>query len=312
MTLKYFFLLIPLLVSLACAEKKVTESPREPATFPIRFAAPGGELDTGLDMLYVRSPWNKDQYMALDLPEHCWGKNFSGLSTDARGPARPNRWQFNGDSTRAVYTLTAQDGSIFRARAQADSMAVELSIEIENRSALPITDIRVLVCTRPNGMTAFRDTNFVQTEVAVEGRPLRLGRETHFSGTPPERLPPAWVMNIRGGIDNRTVDDMGWFSADWGRRQFRLVEEEAEPALIGIHAAGDEERWLATLWEPSRVLFSNPHIPCIHSDPVPPDCPPGETTRAVGIVFFHHGTFQSLIALAEAWRAGQRKKLAGG
>ena len=308
MTRKHLSWLIPLIICFSCADKEIPESPLPAATFPIRFAAPGGELDTGLDMLYVRSPWNKDQYMALDFPEHCWGKNFSGLSTDARGPARPNRWQFNSDSTLAEYTLTAQDGSIFRACARADSMAVGLSIEIENRTALPITEIRVLVCTRPHGMSAFLDTNFVLTEVAVESRPLRLGRETHFSGTLPERLPPAWVMNIRGGIDNRTVDDMGWFSADWGRRQFRLVEEEAEPALIGIHARGEEERWLATIWEPSRVLFSNPHIPCIHSDPVPPDCPPGETTRAVGIVFFHQSTFQSLVSLAEAWRAGQRKK----
>ena len=300
--------LILLITCLSCATDKSGELSQGPATFPIRFAAPGGELESGLDMLYVRSPWDSTQYMALDFPEHCWGKNFSGLSTDARGTARPNRWQFNGDSTRAEYTVTAQDGSLFRATARADSMAVGLELEIENRTALPITEIRILICTRPHRMSAFLDTNFVLTEVAVEGRPLAFGRDTHFNGTLPERMPPAWVMNLKGGIDNRTVDDMGWFSEDWGRRQFRLVEEEAEPALIGVHAREDEQHWLATIWEPSRVLFSNPHIPCIHSDPVPPDCPPGEATRANGIVFFHQGNFQSLITLAESCRDGHRKK----
>ncbi len=33
----------------------------------------------------------------------------------------------------------------------------------------------------------------------------------------------------------------------------------------------------------------NPPVPCIHADPMLPDCPPGETTRAEGWISFFEG-----------------------
>ncbi len=296
--------LLPLVFSfLLCCTKPVQET-ASARTFPIRFSAIADSAESGVNMLFVTSPWNPDEFMALDFPEHCWGSNFSGVSTDTRSGPKPTRWRFNSDSTRAMYEVEAADGNLFRAEAVSDSMAVRMSIEITNNTGQPIKDIRILVCTRAHEMASFVDTNYALTYVAVENQPVRFGVETTFHGELPPRMPPAWVMNIKGGIDNRTVSDMGWFSADWGRRMFRMVEEKASPALIAVQSRQNRNRWIATIWNPSRVLFSNPHIPCIHSDPVPPDCPPGETTRADGVVFFHHGTWEELIERAIAWRDG--------
>jgi len=286
----------------SCAEP--VEKPLSESTFPISFSAIEGTAESGINMLFATSPWNPDQFMALDFPEHCWGRNFSGVSTDTRNGPQPTRWTFNSDSTRAAFEVETREGNLFRAEAAADSMAVRMSIEITNNTEQPIGDIRILVCTRPHAIATFVDTNYALTYVAVDSKPVRFGVETTFHGELPPRMPPAWVINIKGGIDNRTVSDMGWFSADWGRRMFRMVEEVADPALIAVQSREDPDRWFATIWNPSRVLFSNPHIPCIHSDPVPPDCPPGETTRADGVVFFHHGTWEALITRAIAWRDG--------
>jgi len=293
-----------LLCLLACCGRP-GPAPQVVETFPVRLGAISGPAKSGVNMLYVSSPWITEEFMALDFPEHCWGKNFSGVSTDTRDGPQPTRWRFNDDSTAAWMEYKARDGNLFHAGAAVDSMAVRLSIGITNNSAEPIEDIRILVCTRPHNMRAFRDTNYALTYVAVDSKPVRLGAGTHFQGKLPPRMPPAWILNIKGGPDNRTLSDLGWFSAEWGRRMFRLVEERADPALIGICSRDEPNRWIAAIWEPSRALFSNPHIPCIHSDPVPPDCPPGATTRAEGVVFFHSGTFEALVERAAAWRDRQ-------
>ena len=288
---------------LACSGGAGTPEPASASHLPIRLFTHSDTAMSMLDMLYVTSPWQAGEFMALDFPEHCWGRNFSGVSSDSRdGQPHPSRWQFSADSTRAWFEFTARDGNLFRASATVDSMAVRLTIEIVNTTRQPIEGIRVLVCTRPHRMAAFADTAFELTSVPVDGNRVRFGRETTMEGDPPKVLPPLLVMNVEGGPDNRLLDDLGWFSADWGRSKVRMVKEVGWPPVIGIHARTDENRWLATIWDPSRVMFSNPKIPCIHSDPVPPDCPPGETTRADGAVLFHEGDFASLVDLARSWR----------
>jgi hypothetical protein len=50
------------------------------------------------------------------------------------------------------------------------------------------------------------------------------------------------------------------------------------------------QRWIITGWEPIHRPWENPPVPCLHADPKFPDCPPGETVEAHGIVTFYEGT----------------------
>lgn len=52
-------------------------------------------------------------------------------------------------------------------------------------------------------------------------------------------------------------------------------------------AAGD--RWVVTKWEHVGRNWGNPRCPCLHADPVLPDCAPGETVRLRGSIQFHQG-----------------------
>ena len=142
-------------------------------------------------------------------------------------------------------------------------------------------------------MGEFRTHEYGRTYVAVEGNPVGLGTDTHYNGSLPDRLPAPFALNIAGGPDNLEFEDLGWFRP--GSGPGRIVEERAEPALIAVHSSIDRGKWLATIWHPARLVFSNPHIPCIHSDPLPPDCPPGGRSRAVGLILFHEGDFASLL-----------------
>ena len=54
--------------------------------------------------------------------------------------------------------------------------------------------------------------------------------------------------------------------------------------------SSDGKRWIITAWEPCHRTWANPPVPCLHSDPKFPDCPPGETKRLRGWLSFYEGT----------------------
>lgn len=69
----------------------------------------------------------------------------------------------------------------------------------------------------------------------------------------------------------------------------RRLQDKANGPFIAIKAdRGD--RWLITAWEPLQRAWANPPVPCVHSDPIFPDCAPGATVRVRGGLWFYEGT----------------------
>jgi peptidoglycan/xylan/chitin deacetylase (PgdA/CDA1 family) len=48
-------------------------------------------------------------------------------------------------------------------------------------------------------------------------------------------------------------------------------------------------RWILTAWERCGRVWGNPQCPCMHSDPVLPDCPTGQSVRVRGKLWFYDG-----------------------
>jgi peptidoglycan/xylan/chitin deacetylase (PgdA/CDA1 family) len=48
-------------------------------------------------------------------------------------------------------------------------------------------------------------------------------------------------------------------------------------------------RWIVTEWERCGRTWGNALCPCLHSDPVLPDCPPGQTVKVTGRLWFAQG-----------------------
>ncbi len=278
-----------LLAVLSCSGPP-EETPRQ--ALPVRLGTYPGLATGSTHLLQVSSPWQSGEYLSVNFPEHCWGRGLPNVSHDSPTPI-PSPWSFNQDSSWAVFEHTPRPGVTFRATAGVAGMSVRLAIELENASDTALTDIRTLVCLRPDRMEAFRDTSYALTWVSVAGQGRRLGEETHYQGPLPEGSPVNWALDVEGALRNLELEDLGWFRPGTGPG--RIVEEQARPGLIAIHARGDQQHWIATIWHPARILFSNPGIPCIHSDPLPPDCPPGGKTRADGLILFHEGDFNSLL-----------------
>jgi hypothetical protein len=55
-----------------------------------------------------------------------------------------------------------------------------------------------------------------------------------------------------------------------------------------VHNA-QKNRWMITSWKPLGRAWGNPPVPCLHADPVLPDCPAGGTTRTQGWISFYEG-----------------------
>ncbi|MFC2125254.1 polysaccharide deacetylase family protein [Bacteroidota bacterium] len=60
------------------------------------------------------------------------------------------------------------------------------------------------------------------------------------------------------------------------------------PVVVVNSESGN--RWILTAWEGCSHPWGNPDCPCMHADPSFPDCPPGETVRLHGKLWFYHGT----------------------
>ena len=280
---------------------------------PIKLGTYTEMREHGVRDLFIHSPWEPEKFASLSLPEHCWGHDLPNTSHDNPIPMS-SPWRIGPDSSSAVFEYEPRPGVLYRARAHADSIAVRLEVGIVNRTAEPIKDIRTLICLkpdqsqaltrRPDALSEFRDTSFSNTWIAVAGKPVQLGIGTHYTGDLPDRgwkdlrTNINWGVNVKGGRDNRTIEDINWFR---GNSPGRIVEEVADPPLIAIHSSQDENRWLATIWCPARVLFCNPRNPCFHSDPEIPDCPAGDSVSVKGIIFFHEGPFESLLERSRAW-----------
>ncbi len=66
------------------------------------------------------------------------------------------------------------------------------------------------------------------------------------------------------------------------------LNKRIEPPLVACQSE-DGRRWILTAWEPLNRAWANPPVPCLHSDPALPDCPPGESREARGWLWFYEG-----------------------
>jgi hypothetical protein len=60
-----------------------------------------------------------------------------------------------------------------------------------------------------------------------------------------------------------------------------------EPAVAVRSAKGN--RWILSAWERCGYVWGNALCPCMHSDPVLPDCRFGQTVRVRGTLWFYEG-----------------------
>ncbi len=66
------------------------------------------------------------------------------------------------------------------------------------------------------------------------------------------------------------------------------LEAIVESPFIAVRGM-QSDRWIITSWTPCQRVWTNPPVPCIHSDPIFPDCEPGQVVSVQGTLRFYEG-----------------------
>lgn len=69
----------------------------------------------------------------------------------------------------------------------------------------------------------------------------------------------------------------------------QTVDNKTFEAPAAAVRSGDGWHWILVAWDRAARCWGNSRCPCLHSDPVFPDCNPGETVRLRGRLWFHEG-----------------------
>ena len=76
-----------------------------------------------------------------------------------------------------------------------------------------------------------------------------------------------------------------------GARDFnaQTLENKIFKPPVAAVSSQDGQRWILVAWDRSGRCWGNQRCPCIHSDPVLPDCQPGRAVRLAGRLWFYEG-----------------------
>lgn len=67
-----------------------------------------------------------------------------------------------------------------------------------------------------------------------------------------------------------------------------LLSRQSESSIAIRDPSAD--RWIVTSWSPIQRVWQNPPVPCVHADPIFPDCEPGKTVSVAGTLRFCSGS----------------------
>ena len=70
------------------------------------------------------------------------------------------------------------------------------------------------------------------------------------------------------------------------------LQEPLETIVAGSFIAVrgvQSDRWIVNSWTPIKRVWTNPPVPCVHADPIFPDCEPGQVVSVEGFLRFYEG-----------------------
>lgn len=176
--------------------------------------------------------------------------------------------------------ITSSLGHLFLAHTHGPTIWNDRNVWLDNVDWLPAPDGGLeLAWTLPNGI-AFGASLRPDSQLVAMNLWLRNGLERPLTGL---RTQLCAMLRGASGFQAQTV-----------------ANKIFEPPVAAVRA-DDGSRWLLTAWDRAGRCWGNAECPCLHSDPVLPDCEPGETVRLSGRFWFCEGSaIEAEIAAAKS------------
>ncbi len=164
--------------------------------------------------------------------------------------------------------ITSQLGHLFLAHTHVPTIWNDLDVWLDNADWRSTRDGRLdLAWTLPNG-ASFGSSLRVDGPAVALSLWLRNGLDRTLSGL---RTQLCVMLKGASGFEAQT-----------------LANKLFDPPVAAVRSE-DGDRWILTAWDRASRCWGSPRCPCLHSDPVFPDCEPGQTVSLRGRLWFHEG-----------------------
>ncbi len=238
----------------------------------------------------ISPPWEQEGRWVLRAPETI-GSNHGLLFIDhsrpdmppVTMPQHPLEWKKSRHGT-LFYDCRLQNGISFSVRIRPGARDVEIVSTITNGYVADMTDSGNQYCLIQKGVKGFEDPDATRTFILVKGRWVALARTA--PGPRRGEKPFFIVTNTsdRPPLPKAQIERSWW------------ADEQADLPLIAT-VSEDGRRIAALAFDNAYKIMTNADIPCIHADPMFPDCAVGQTVGVRGKLYFVEGKLEDLPGL---------------
>jgi hypothetical protein len=243
--------------------------------------------------IYVHPPWKEIHRIKCHLEYTSrWSFRFPDTHDVKRAEA--------GDSLQLDWRFK-EDPVSYSVRMQADRPdAVLVEVALANNGQDPVLNFRPGFCLQIGG--AFSPKTFAYTIIPQAEEPFPLA-DGHPFAQRPEMWPGiGWVR--AHNRDSAAYSERTKLASEYKPHR-SLIAETGDFPLLDRRLPG-RDAWIAWIWPNAYEYFGNTQTPCMHMDPVMPECPGGETRSIFGRLLFFEGTWDDLFERA----VRERNKLA--
>ncbi len=246
---------------------------------PIRFET--GDAKT----IYVHPPWKETRRIKCHLEYTSrWSFRFPSthdVKLSESGDKLGLNWRFKEDPVSYSVRMLAD---------RPDAVLVEVALA--NNGQDPVLNFRPGFCLQIGG--AFSPKTFAYTSIPQAEKPFPL-----VNGHPFIARPELWpgIGWVRAHNRNSAVYLERTRLASEYKPHRSLIVETGDFPLLARRLPG-RDAWIAWIWPNAYEYFGNTQTPCMHMDPVLPECPAGETRSIFGRLLFFEGTWDDLFECA--------------
>ncbi|MFC1713634.1 hypothetical protein ACFL6S_08200, partial [Candidatus Poribacteria bacterium] len=240
-------------------------------------------------------PWDTEGHLTLRFPETLHS-NLGLLFIDHyRADMLPvvdlqklPDWQVDPDTGAISYQCQLPNKVEFSGRITPGTDELDLEFTVKNGTDAELSRLGTQFCLVQSPCPTFSTPELTNTYILHDGKWLALSDST-FKKSIPDK--PPWII---GSVKDRPGPKPGASHPD----AWYVCHEPADAPLIAT-VSRDGAHVLAIAWSTGRSVMSNGWIPCLHADPVLPNCTPVESVSVKGKIYLLTGGLDDLRARYE-------------
>ena len=246
----------------------------------------------GIQAVKIIPPWDTEGHLLVRFPETLHSSLGLLFIDHYRSDMLPvvelqklPEWHLDPNTGALSYECKLPNNVEFTGSVVPGADVVDMKFTVRNNTDEELKGLNIQICLVQSSCPTFNTPELTHTYILHDGNWLALADST-FKKMKPDR--PPWII---GSVKGRPGPKPGQSHPD----AWYVCHEPADIPLIAT-VSKDSAHVLAITWPSGRSIMSNGMIPCLHADPVLPNCPPGESVSVEGKIYLLTGDLDDLKA----------------